>query len=738
MGLFSGKKKVTVTTTVVPVAEEKNLPETTKISVLEGIIKTGDIPGSLVDGLLGSVATKAHRMYDYAKNNYPLGLPEGNFGSSLDNLDIAKFVLQTRVLGRSVQFEYFNFQPLNLVHMGWERAVGELDYVAESNELRTLSQVQGVPVYLKDIKVFYSPADYENVVESELTVMGVSAQAGYTPSRVGVSDLGLSHMVPKTAPVLDPDAEQTRIEIHYEFKVTLTDEVSNTTTTEIRQGIHVWDNLVYNKEDDYYQARYNYAEDTPDGPVRKTGFWSYEEESGLYPELDSTFDDGMATLGSYFPFFYMRWNFENYGARTSTDEHRITTKALSYMNMDYESFAESINSNPGVEDVISSILVMGVPLSASSEVERRYLFEYFSRMYYSSLGHSSSVGIGRGIVFRDARFTMSLSYSQITLRSVAGSIGRKGSYSGGYDGSFFYRKQVSDAVYQEVRVYGARNTFNVLGKYSTWMENGNGSLFVPLDRAVTDSIPMPKREELFIRSLRLIFNTYVETKTKWYQTGIFKVFLFIVITLITIFTGGGGAGLYGLLGAGIGAIAIALINMIVDLVINAIIMNIAMRMVAEILGPEFAALIAIVGMVMGVAGVDLSAVSGLLPNAQTLMSMSTSLLDAANKVQTSEYQADLMKRGEEFSALQTQQDAELKRAEELLGMGSLLDPYMFVGAQPLVVFGESPSNYFTRTIHAGSTASMSLDVVSEYVNVSLMLPEPQETPDNQDMTSMLA
>jgi hypothetical protein len=45
----------------------------------------------------------------------------------------------------------------------------------------------------------------------------------------------------------------------------------------------------------------------------------------------------------------------------------------------------------------------------------------------------------------------------------------------------------------------------------------------------------------------------------------------------------------------------------------------------------------------------------------------------------------------------------------------------------MVVFGEKPDEYYARTIHSGNVGLESMNIVQNFVDISLRLPTMQET-----------
>lgn len=748
MGLFSSKKKVTVTTTVMRMIEDDQLPESTKSGVIKGVLKDLGISESLVESLVESPALKAHRMYDYAKKHYVYGLPKSAQISAADSADIIKAFLERQVF-REVTVDYCLYSSLNATHVGWQTLYGQYGYDAVSNEIRVLSGQKGVPVYLKDMVAVYTQEAFDQADPGSLNPVGPPATAGYTPERAAQFSLGLAQYLKPSLYVVDPAATQNKVRVTYVFKVTVSYVENGITKTreELREGQLIIPVTLDVDESDFYQVMFRYLDSQGKERVE---FWTYEDGSGEYPEIDGIFLGDYAEAGSYFPFVYFRYG----GQDITTNDYRGTsafqtsTKMLKYLGVDYAQLGRDINSNPDIGSVLQAFMMMAVPAESESEVEQRYLYQYFNVLYLANAKNDdpyTTLQPGRAIRIKDKKFTVSFNYSGLYKKRYAGKVGARGSYSSGVGSKaitetyrtftgqlatrqnnhkyLYYRKQVSASHYDEIRVYAPNMVYFVAGKYVTVGGIGSKKLLIPLDRAISDSMPATWREELYLRSLHLVFNTYQETETKWYQSGAFKVIMIVVAVAIIVFTGGTGTALAAALHAGVAATAYAVVSMVVE----ALVVQYAFKMFAKAVGPELAMLVAVVAAAYGVyRAVDAGGLANSV-TAQRMLKAATGLMDASsvelNTRLSSNYNSELA----EFELMKDKMTAEMKEWEKLLDTKSLIDPFEFVGQVPFFIMGESPTNTYARTIHSGNIGALSVDSVSHFVNLSLKLPTLDET-----------
>jgi hypothetical protein len=332
---------------------------------------------------------------------------------------------------------------------------------------------------------------------------------------------------------------------------------------------------------------------------------------------------------------------------------------------------------------------------------------------------------------------MTLSYQSIYRRMRSGTIGPKGSYgfapgSVSYTQDFQsydidnnpitvsdtktlpvhqYRRQISAGMYEDLQVVGLQMQYQINEKYQTTGDEDDPILLVPIDRSITDEYSLPDREKLFARSLHFVFNSIVVVKVKWYQTGIFKALLLVVAVVITIYTGGAGSGMLAAIASGsTAALSAALMGLLIDLAIGAII-SFGLKLFAKAVGGEFAIIIAVVAAVVA-GGMMLNAgsVAG-APWAQELLSLASNLIQIG-------MQQGMQDIAAEFAAFSDYRDAALQELEDAQKLLGSTQNYL----SPMVIFGESPTDFYNRTVHSGNIGVVGIGAISSYVENALRLP----------------
>lgn len=740
MGLFSSKKKVYVGTSVSRVMEDEALPDSIKTGVIKAIFQDGDIPAYAMEELVSNIGMRAERMFEYAAKHYVHGLPSGQILSASQGREQVEAILSA-IEGVPVLLDYCHFGPPNSLHIAWMQLIANHGYNPVTNQLAGLSAQKGAPVYLDDMVVTVPAASVGSFEPGALDQWGTPARAGKTPWRPTASPL--SGAIRAHSPVYaSPTAVEDFVRVDYVWEAATywwRDESSLAERKRSGQfNIPITDALADNNAD-YFHAKY-----TLNGVPK---YWLYKVGTGTYPELDALFDAQPETTGTYFPFVHFRSNAVSEISNKTTESYKTSRKLVKYLGMDFDAVAEAIDANPDIADVHQAMLAMAVPANTANPLEQRYLFEFFDNLFYAKDRQYSDpmastlrrffdavAGSPRSsIVIQDRRFKMALSDAGIYKKRVFGSIGALGSHASGmrtetveqpYRDSetgeqriqyqnvtvHFYRRQVSQHFYDEVSVANLRMVYHVYGNYTTTGDETDNILLIPIDRAITRDWTIKDREVLYARSLHYIFNSVQIVKVKWYQTGIFKVIATAVAIAMAIYDGGATLGVVlGLTGA-----AAVIATIIVNLIISKL-MAIAFKLFVKVLGEDLALLAAVVALVAGAYQIiDAGSVAG-APWAKDLLTVSNGLTTAAMESKF----AGLANEYTDFSSFVVKQTETLEKAQDLLESKTHLNPF--------VIFGESPSDYYNRTVHSGNIGVLGINAVSSYIDVALTLPKLNDT-----------
>ena len=277
-----------------------------------------------------------------------------------------------------------------------------------------------------------------------------------------------------------------------------------------------------------------------------------------------------------------------------------------------------------------------------------------------------------------------------------------------------YTKQISDGVCEQIEILNLKMKYYVWGEYTVTADDEDDTLLIPLDRSLIEHMSIPKKELIYARALHYVFNSRVTIKLRWYQTGIFQVIMFIVAVVISYFFPPAGAAM---LTAATGSALVTAI--IISAIIN-VIVTFAMKLIVKYLGVDVAAIIAVIALIVGAySAMTGSNIFANLPWGEQLLTASNNLVSATSSA-IGDAIGDIYKQMGEFSLFADRELEELNRlSNEALSETQLWNP--------MVLFGESPEQYYNRTVHAGNVGVVGIEAVSSFVERSLTLPKIEET-----------
>lgn len=734
-----GKTRTSVGTSVSRAIEDALIPSAIRTAIENSVLTGTEMTEYMVAGLADSMAARAHRMYDFAKaGNYTHGVPSGDFYTPAvtGEAELLRVLQDIEGPGVPLSLQYRHYGAPNNLHFGWVQLITEHGYNTATNQLADLSEIKGSPVYLEDMVVVIPASEASQQDTDSLKQWGFSPRSGHTPDRPAPA-AGIRGMIPHSPVELSATATVEHLRVTY---------VWGTAGSLQRESLEI-PVTGLSESALYFHASYLAGDELK--------YFFYRDGAGTYVLLDQVFDAPPTPNGSFFPFIYFRYEKVSELENKDSDSFKTSRRLMKQLGMDYEQVAEAINANPDIADVEQAMLMMAVPANTENQVERRYLWDFFNALYITQPTSTQASDpdsnlladlIGRlsgfsnpGIAVQDKRFKLWLDNEGLYKRRVAGVLGKVGTYTSGFESSpktrevldpstgaavtittpgahHYYRRQVSAGFYDEILVVRMRTVFQIYGDYSSIGDEEDPILLIPLDKAITERYPMPKREELYSRSLHYVFNSRVTTKVKWYQTSWFRAVLIIVMIVVTVLTQGATAKeLAALIQAGYYAAAayIVLVKILEAVLIRAI-----FKVLVRALGTEFAFVVAVIAAAAGViSAMESGSVAG-APFAKDLLMLASGLASGVSDVT-----GDLLDAlAGEFLALEDWKKAQeevLEAGRDLLGENSRLNPF--------VIFGETPQEYYDRTVHSGNIGVLSITAISQFVAVSLTLPKLNDT-----------
>lgn len=750
MGLFSSSTKRIAGTSVSRVIQDKYLPDSLQVGLINAIFGDGDIPGNVLQSMIRSIGVTAERAYRYGKDGYVFGLPSGSTYSDMDGVEEVEALLSQQE-GGAVSVVYSRIGPPNYLHLAFQKLVAEYGYDTATNKVGSLSSQKGKEVFLQQIEIVVPDSLKETISTGAIEDWGFPPSYGKTPKikKQFFDEYGwmtLSFYLPKVDLVSSVKAVVTYV---WETSIGTGDaeviEVRSESLDLFFDG--------FDEELDYIQVAYINQQG-------KYKYFTYQLGAGIYPQLDLLIDSPPEEIGTYFPFLYFRLKSKSLSANKESEEYKSSKKFAKYLGLDYDQLDEAIHENPDIRDVVQGMVVFAVPPETEDPLEKRYLFDFFEQQYYSrshlpaaaniSTYWNSLFGdkkIGKfSTVIQDKAFKMVLSHDGITRTVKVGRLGPLGSYhstkrtrtskreyvdSNGENqieilNHFIhvFQFQKTEVLYEELEVIDLRLAYDIAGKHK-YMTLGTGDdgkdiLLVPIDHSITENYNIRDREELYARSLHFVFNSIIKIKVKWYEKDWFQFVLMVVAVVITVFSMGsdGGSLLSSIASLAGGTISLALINAIVMSVIETLIFNAVVEWLVEEIGAEWAMFLSVVLAAWGAyEGYN---AGGLTKStwAENLLNVSNSITKAISSVIQDAF-ADLTKEMNVFSQ-EVEKDLKLlEEAQELLEGNNLLSPF--------TIFGESPEDFYNRTVHSGNVGILGITSVSNFVDVALTLPKLPQT-----------
>ena len=262
---------------------------------------------------------------------------------------------------------------------------------------------------------------------------------------------------------------------------------------------------------------------------------------------------------------------------------------------------------------------------------------------------------------------------------------------------------------------------------------------VPMHEGIFRGMPLVRSTQMATACIYLVFNSYVVTKKKWYETGLFKLIVIIVAVIITIYTGGAGSGLLGTAASvgstlGFSGMAAVVMGAVANTLAAMVLMSIIQKVATGVFGAKWGAIIGtVVGMIAMHVGTNMAAGSsfassmGKLMQAPNIMKLSMAAGDAYSKYLTADT-AEIVQKMEAWQAnYNLEQKAIDDKYYEEFGVGSaVMSPLRLLSASSEVgYYIESTDAFTNRTLMVGSeVADMSCGLLNNFAQLTLTLDLP--------------
>jgi len=767
MGLFDDSEEITVGSNIYHLVEPN--PNAVLDSVLYSILTRSSLVHNILNVTIGQMSSQVGNMMAYAKESYTLGLPQTTYETTilLAEQDVIDAIVDDTDQPYGVVLEFHYIMPMVSINVvapylfttrGWNpinntiselpsayQASGDFYYVGSVQSVELNDAYTQATIVYKIIKysVQYTgdPAVPTQTYVSETTFQEtVSVASGliygrdYCVACYRTLDSGGS-----------PSAS-----VHWWYY-----DISSGIYPDLTPESYIDEDDIlmpvvpirYENESMVTGKEYTELYQTSKTMMKKVGVDIEEIADTL--ESDSHIDDidhAYITFGVDLQTDYVasiRYLAEFFDFLADKAQADVFNNIETAVSQNSDSVYET-----GVASYNTYTFIIGAELATSNQIDE--VSWTASDGTTATAKTTSNSAIGK---FEEYGLHFKITYSYIRTEIRQGSIGPIGHATKEWakeatDDSLFgvlasldsayviFRVQIAENTYKQITVQGLihRNSIydghSVITTLSDLIDDpDNHQFIIPVHYNFSRQLPAVVRSVLYQDSLILVLNSYVVTEIPWYTATWFQVVIVIVGIVISIYTGGAGTWVAGLIvAAEAGVIAVLVYLFETILVMYAI--SLALEYVAKWVGPEAMLIITIATIAlasMSEGGVfEVSSIASTMPTAGRLMALSCSMLASTNAGFQQEFE-DLQEEYSDTLEDQTSLWKELEEAAELLPDPSetalkLLDAQVYSKTlkQPKV---DSVENFYNLAIHSGNIGVLSLQGVATYFDLALRLPE---------------
>lgn len=338
------------------------------------------------------------------------------------------------------------------------------------------------------------------------------------------------------------------------------------------------------------------------GDVNRKYYWIYDLSTEVYPEL---------TAGNYgdeldaYPVAMLRnnkYNIDRYDAsgRPATitkKRYEDTVELLSAVGLSVDEILDSINESEDLNDLLDAFFILGINPVNTEEIVSKYLYEFIDNTYDDFpplMGNENKYAFA----FSEKPFNIALVWKGNPPVIRDEHIGMLGTCTHRKSGkNLIVKKQITNTTTKEYTlrdIQGVTLVGQSIGKsIGVLFELGGDkeeNFIIPLLVDVVDNLTLMEKTALLGESAYLLFYAYKKIHLRWYQTAAFGKFLQIfsigLTIAVTIFTGGSGAGIMGIVtslakGLAIG-VGLQLALHLIDKLVPNIGLKIALSVIATI------------------------------------------------------------------------------------------------------------------------------------------------------------
>lgn len=487
--------------------------------------------------------------------------------------------------------------------------------------------------------------------------------------------------------------------------------------------------------------------------IKGFGYIDSLENAAADPNIGSSINTDMQNLESYMvPMVCFKndktWIDDKYG-----DWWDINTKACKKLTKDsgyYATMFDELQKQISQGDVAYVYIIYGLPCNyAQTHYGNHYALQFFKQLTipnWSKYKHGDTADVkGKGVHYRYGSNTFNCHFSfsvgnthyrcgrgkcpaakSDTVRPGDGKVTD-------FNGVTFWVQHQTDS-WEMITISDYSSWFD-------WIKNGKGAgtggadwfrpiwkkenverqfsgCIIPLMWSVGKNIPFIDWTNLMQFCPNVAATAYKVVKTKWYQTGLFKIILniiiIVVVVIISIFSAGTASGPAAVAGAAIAgaiggstvfwtAVVAVAMSIAVSVAVNAIITPLLKEVFGEVIGSVLGALVTMVVSMYCITGTfDTSAILKELCNPVTWLSMANAALNGMNEIIQKKMKG-VQQSANAFRERAEEKHEEILEAESELGLRNTWALQRIYGAATGNALDNcevgSPDNFLARTLY---------------------------------------
>lgn len=705
MGLFSSKTRINVDVVTNPLIDKQDRQDFTKNAILRGTLGNQGVSNSLLEASLGGTAAVVEGFYKkYLRGSY-ISLPRGQgFFDGVTDTE-AKALIESTIGEPVTILEFITSGPS-----------------ATASGLHYLQEVYGINLSTNEI---LKPIDEEEAEYYFVTAEFVFEDVDGNGKLVGETTV----LTIKYTKILD--GESTLHELHinnpYGFKNT------------------IYLVAYYTLDSDDSGKKYIFVKDISNGTNDVLNVGSFSR------------------LDDYYPIVTIRKAKENTVDTAPKEKIKEINRALSHMNLTLEEITDGVmggSSENDPEQMHDVFLMYAADLHSEDKHTIEYLYHYFKDLSYTQASSKAEFDHWFEDIYTRNRpkqttlrivqdnFDVSLVFNYIDVRVKTGKLKNPNKVDRvftvadpikappsifGFDfgiketemSTVLFRKQISETHYEEVLVHGLMHVHEVYNNHVAVRTIKNSldekntrdddkAFFLPVSRNILRKMSGLKRHQVLQDTLCVTVYAVQKTKVKWYQRGVFRWVVMIVLVVVAVFSG------QWQLPASWAAAGALAVSFLVDLVVGYIVGLILKPVLIEILqaiGVDDGFFIMVVA-VLAAMFYQVDLVSIVADVAVSTVDVAFALAGAFQEVVGQE----LLSIQAEIDSLLNSMDAFEKEMESIYNqLGYTSFDYYAITEQNRIRL-EQPNEFFARTLNK-NPGILALDQVTYFVQSKLQLPK---------------